>query len=62
MSFEFEFAGPEYSELVDYIEDPSGSISAAFHLSPERGLPVPEPATMSLLALGGLAIIRKRRK
>ncbi|MCP4374620.1 MAG: PEP-CTERM sorting domain-containing protein [bacterium] len=24
--------------------------------------PVPEPATMSLLALGGLAIIRKRRK
>ena len=62
MSFEFEFAGPEYGELLDYIEDPDGGVGVVFHLSPERGLPAPEPATMSLLLLGGLTVLKRRRR
>ena len=62
MSFEFKFAGPQYSDLVDYIEDSNGGVSVAFHLSPERGLDVPEPATMTILALGGIAILKRRRR
>jgi len=60
MSFEFKFAGPAYSELLDYIEDPNGTVRAAFHLSPERGQ-VPEPATMLLLATG-IPLLAKRRR
>jgi hypothetical protein len=51
--------------LLDYIEDPDGTIVAAFHLSPERGLPdvlVPEPATLTLLLLGGAVVVAKRRR
>ena len=66
MSFEFKFEGSEYGELLDYIEDPNGSIVAAFHLSPERGLsipdPVPEPATMLMLAAGIPLLARRRKK
>ena len=64
MSFEFEFAGSaEYSTLLAAIEDPSFEVS--FHLSPERGLqdvPVPEPATMSLLLIGGVMIAARKRR
>ena len=31
------------------------------HIGAYQGAPVPEPATMSLLALGGLAVLRRRR-
>jgi len=65
MSFEFQFAGPAFNDLLGYIEDPNGTIGAAFHLSPERGAPdtpIPEPATMAILALGGIGILKRRKR
>jgi hypothetical protein len=60
MSFEFEFEGEEnYGALKDAIADSTFEVS--FHLSPERGLPNPEPATIAILALGGIGILRRRR-
>jgi hypothetical protein len=37
-------------------------MAANWGWSMPSGAPVPEPATISLLALGGLALIRRRRK
>ncbi|MCP4375843.1 MAG: PEP-CTERM sorting domain-containing protein, partial [bacterium] len=48
--------GAVYDPLTDYGLNPVyGRISG------EAGV-VPEPATMSLLAIGGLAMLRRRRK
>ncbi|MBT3201807.1 MAG: PEP-CTERM sorting domain-containing protein [Phycisphaerales bacterium] len=44
---------------VDSISHPGLNRTYAFEINVD---PVPEPATMSLLALGGLAILRRRRK
>lgn len=43
-----------------YGEANSGSLNGAF-FSPSYAAPVPEPATMSVLGLGALAMLRKRR-
>ncbi len=64
MSFEFKFGGSARNDLMDYLEAPNG-MSVAFHLSPERGAsstPVPEPATMAILALGGIGVLRRRKR
>ena len=52
----FPSGAAPYDPLADYQLDPLyGRISG------EAGV-VPEPTTMSLLALGGLAVLRRRRK
>ncbi|MBT3199940.1 MAG: PEP-CTERM sorting domain-containing protein [Phycisphaerales bacterium] len=65
MSFEFKFGRSESNALLGHIEDPNGGIEASFHMSPERGLtmpePVPEPATMLMLA-AGIPLLAERRK
>jgi hypothetical protein len=51
------------SDLGPYGEMQFQSISSGgITVSPIVGPGVPEPATMSLLALGGLAVLRRRRK
>ena len=47
--------GQEYIELFDPIVQPTFSLDMAFVITPE-------PATLSLLALGGLAMMRRKRK
>jgi len=58
MSFEFQFAldSAMNDQILDYIRN-----GIEFHLSPERGLPVPAPMSGALLGLGGLATLRRRR-
>ncbi len=41
---------------------PQGSLHASGTKSIATAAPVPEPATMSLLALGGLSLLRRKRK
>ena len=54
------FPNPPWEELVTIVTVPVGSyiIIDELHLATEC---VPEPATMSLLALGGFGILRRRR-
>ncbi|UCC31032.1 MAG: PEP-CTERM sorting domain-containing protein [Phycisphaerales bacterium] len=52
-------AGIESVEILDLPNDGIGMASWFDNVS--HGEIVPEPATLSLLALGGLAMIRKRR-
>ena len=46
----------------DWIYDLTGTLSGSGLGIYGLSLPIPEPATMSLLVLGGLAVIRRRRK
>jgi hypothetical protein len=56
---------PPVTGVLMFAHGPAGGVSnAAGSLFPLAGLPigpVPEPATLSLLVLGGLALIRRRR-
>jgi hypothetical protein len=63
MSFEFQFelnptGDNDYNDLLGYIR----SNGIEFHLSPERGQPVPEPATMLLLGCGLIGLAGFGRK
>jgi hypothetical protein len=57
MSFEFRFDldTVKNEAFLDYIRN-----GIEFHLSPERGLPVPEPTTLAVLGLSVPALLRRR--
>ena len=59
MSFEFMFAlnGAENEAILDLIRN-----GIEFHMSPERGLPVPTPGSLALFGFGGLGMTRRRRE
>lgn len=46
---------------IRFAQDGSGSISSGFYMDDIVISAIPEPCSMSLLALGGLAILRRRR-
>ena len=58
MSFEFMFALDSglNEEILSYVRN-----GIEFHLSPERGLPVPAPASLAFLGLGSLTLTKRRR-
>jgi hypothetical protein len=58
MSYEFQFAldPTANNALLDLVRN-----GVEMHLSPERGLPVPAPASAAVLGLGGLSMLRRRR-
>ncbi len=58
MSFEFKFAlnGADNEAILDLIRN-----GIEFHMSPERGLPVPTPGSLALVGLGGMGLVRRRR-
>ena len=49
--------------VINYINDSSGADTGmGFDLAFQQASNIPEPATLSLLALGGLALLRRRRR
>ncbi len=58
-----DFGNTAVLTAIDLFDDRSDPI-ASFTLSSDSGTPypIPEPATMSLLALGALAMIRRRKR
>ncbi len=58
MSFEFMFEldSAMNEQILEYARN-----GIEFHMSPERGLPVPAPASAALLGLGGMLLAKRRR-
>ncbi len=58
MSYEFQFEldATTNNALLDIVRN-----GIEFHLSPERGLPVPAPASAAIFGMSGLALMRRRR-
>ncbi|MBT3200698.1 MAG: PEP-CTERM sorting domain-containing protein [Phycisphaerales bacterium] len=62
-SFNFTDAGDDYDTITwNYTNDDTDASRARFMGVIIDGTPVPEPATMSLLALGGIALLKRRRR
>ncbi|MDP6634083.1 MAG: PEP-CTERM sorting domain-containing protein [Phycisphaerae bacterium] len=55
-----DFNGDGIVDLEDFVMM-RGNFGFGVALAPEQGALAPEPATLSLLALGGLAMLRRRR-
>lgn len=58
---EFTMAGTDAWKLL-VVDDGGSAGGGSFESWTLRGTVVPEPATLSLLALGGIAALRRRRK
>lgn len=60
---QFSFAGEDYtSDSVYYWGPQSGTHADRMYMFAPVPGDIPEPTTMGLLALGGLAVLRRRRK
>lgn len=65
VTIEFELVGGTFQDVLDELD--SGVLKVGIHIqdfpdgSSESAVHVPEPTTILLLGLGGLALIRKRR-
>jgi len=67
VTYEMRVAGAPFGEAgfggvdIPIVHDSPNKIGRN-KVYPEPGPPVPEPATLGLLAIGGLAVLRRRRK